>query len=93
LSGTSDKGLLPPDPRFLDGPVFAYILYIFYQSLIKFGTENVSKNLANDNAFCENQCIYSHTSLAEANELLDVFATFIGVLGAVQCKIQPNAVG
>lgn len=72
--------------------IFAYILYIFHQSLIKFGTENVRKILTNDNAFCENQCIETHTSLADVNEFLYVHSVFVGILGAVQCKKRQNAV-
>ena len=61
-------------------------MYIFHQSLIKFGTEIVCKILMNDNGFCENQCIETDTSLADVYEFLYVLPMFVGVLGAVQCK-------
>jgi len=46
----------------------------------------------NDNAFCENHCIETHTSLADVNEFLYVLSMFVDVLGAVQCKKRQNAV-
>jgi len=67
-------------------------LYIFHQSVIKFGTENVRKILTNYNTFCENQCVETHTLLVDVNEFLCVLSIFVGILGAVQCKKWENAV-
>ena len=38
--------------------------------MIIFGTEIVCKILTKDNAFCENQYIETHTSLADVNEFM-----------------------